>query len=233
MKKVIRNNIIALLIASFILPLISCSKPYSKGDILCEYDALNCLYYVKTEIKKYKYSDYIFDDVSNGIYKKNTPSLADYKLSKAALDYDIPAYVQARMDYAIKTDLIDKYAIRMDGVCAAVHDDYFEQKNSYIHFYDKSQNKDTLLYDGTATNISYDDEVPSISFDIEYEDNFSDEYEGRRMMLSDIIASNTTIEGYMRVILGRGKERRKYFMDRRVDDSQIYDIATMSNVATR
>ena len=62
-----RIYLISTLLTAIILS--SCS-PYSKSDILFEYPEYNALYYTKTELKKYKYSDYIIDDVSNGAYKK-------------------------------------------------------------------------------------------------------------------------------------------------------------------
>ena len=231
MKKNIKNLISIILIVGTILNLVSCSKPYNDKDILCKYDDLNCLYYVKDNYKKYKYSDYIFDDVSNGLYQKSTPNIADYRIGSGILDYDIEGYVNARMDYAIKVDLIKKYEIKLDEICATVHDGYFEQRNSYVYFFDLNTNKNTLLYDGEATNISYDDEVPTISFDIfpNTEKDVTKNIEGRRIMLSDIIASNTTIEGYMKIILGSGKDRIKFFLDKRVNDSDIF-VASSSNV---
>ena len=227
----IKKIISKVLIISMIFVLASCSKPYTNDDVLCKYDEMNCLYYVKDKYKKYKYSDYIFDDVSNGLYKKSTPNIADYRTGSGLLDYDIEKYVNARMDYAIKVDLINKYEIKLDEMCALVHDGYFEQRNSYVYFYDLNTNKNTLLYDGEVTNISYDDEVPTISFDILLGDD-NDEVkniEGRRIMLSDIIAANTTIEGYMKIILGTGKDRVKYFLDKRVEDSELL-IASSSEI---
>ena len=53
--------------------------------------------------------------------------------------------------------------------------------------------------------------------------------DGRRIMLSDIIASNTTIDGYMKVILSAGKERHKFYMDREVNLDNIM-ISTSSNI---
>lgn len=230
MIKAFKKKIVSILIVSMILSLCGCMSPYSKKDIICEYNDFDCLYYEKCEYKKYKYSDYIFDDVSNGMYKKGTPNIADYKLSGALLDYDIPAYVQARMDYAIKVDLISKYEMRVDSICAAVHDDYFEYKNSYIHFYDKKTKKDVQLNDVPATNIAYDNEVPNISFDIESEEEQDSDLEGRRIMLSDIIAANTTIEGFMKILLGENKQRLNYFMDRRIDNSEYFSKATISDI---
>ncbi len=226
-----KKKLASILIISMIFAMTACSKPYKEDEVLCKYPELNCLYYTKDKYEKYKYNDYIFDDVSNGMYKKSTPNLADYKLGTGLLDYDIPAYVQARMDYAIKTDLIKKYEVKVDEICASVHDDYFEQKNSYVYFYDLNTKKSTLLYDGPVTNIAYDDEIPSISFDIDSNDGqLADEVSGRRIMLSDIIAANTTIDGYMRVMLGTGKERQQYFMDKRVDNNELYKASTPSNI---
>ena len=232
MYKYLKNKIVSLLIICFILSLTSCSKPYKENEILCKYDDMNCLYYTKDTYKKYKYSDYIFDDVSNDMYKKSTPNITDYRIGTGILDYDIEKYVNARMDYAIKNDLIEKYRIKLDSICATVHDDYFEQRNSHIYFYDLTNNKNILLYDGEATNISYDDEVPTISFDInnEFENDDQSNIEGRRIMLSDIIAANTTVDGYMKIILGTGKSRVKYFLDKRVNDADIIDIASASSI---
>lgn len=231
MNNHLKNRTLLALIICMILSLFACSKPYKESDILCKYDDMNCLYYTKDTYKKYKYSDYIFDDVSNDLYKKSTPNIADYRIGNGILDYDIEKYVNAKMDYTIKNDLIDRYRIKLDSICATVHDDYFEQRNSYVYFYDLLKNKSTLLYDGEATNISYDDEVPTISFDInEGISNKSwNNIEGRRIMLSDIIAANTTVDGYMKVILGTGKTRVKYFLDKKVDDADIFNIASYSN----
>lgn len=231
-----KNLISKILIIAMMLSLVACKKDYDKKDVLCEYDELNCLYYVKDEYKKYKYSDYIYDDVSNGMYKKSTPNIADYRTGKGILDYDIENYVKARMDYSVKVDLIDKYEVKVDTICAAVRDDYFNQRNSYIYFYDKTNKKSTLLYDGEVTNISFDDEVPVIMFDIVVPDTQKqqEQIEGRRMMLSDIIAANSTIDGYMKVILGTGKDRLRFFMDERIDNNGLYDeIATFSEIIAK
>ena len=231
-----KNLIAKILIVALMLGLISCKKEYEDKDVLCDYDELNCLYYVKDEYKKYKYSDYIYDDVSNGMYKKSTPNIADYKLGSGLLDYDIEGYVKAKMDYSIKVDLIDKYEMKVDTICAAVRDDYFNQRNSYIYFYDKINKKSTLLYDGEVTNISFDDEVPVIMFDIIVPDTQKqqEQIEGRRMMLSDIIAANSTIDGYMKIILGTGKERLRFFMDERIDNNGLYnEIATFSEIIAK
>lgn len=227
----VKSIISKLIIIALILTIVSCSKPYAEKDVLCEYDELGCLYYVKDEYKKYKYSDYIFDDVSSGMYKKSTPNIADYRNGNGLLDYDIEGYIKARMDYAIKNDLIDKYELEVDSICAAVRDDYFMQRNSYIYFYDKNNNKSTLLYDGEVTNLSYDDELPVIMFDIATRNTELEQerISGRRMMLSDIIAANSTIDGYMKVILATGKERLKFFMNQRIDNDELYNnVASIS-----
>lgn len=230
-----KSVISKIIIVALIFSLSACSKPYNDKEILCEYDELNCLYYVKDEYKKYKYSDYIFDDVSSGMYKKSTPNIADYKTGNGILDYDIEGYVKARMDYSIKVDLIDRHEIEVDSICAAVRNDYFMQRNSYIYYYDTKDKKSTLLYDGEVTNLSYDDEVPVIMFDITTKDTEieQDRLAGRRMMLSDIIAANSTIDGYMKIILATGKERRKYFMDKRIDDDELYSSVASISEATK
>lgn len=228
-----KSIISKILIVAMMLGLLSCNKNFNKNDILCEYDELNCLYYIKDKYKKYKYSNYIFDDVSNGMYKKSTPNIADYKTGTGLLDYDIDGYIKARMDYSIKMDLIKKYEMQVDSICASVRDDYFNQRNSYIYFYDKNSKKSILLYDGEVTNISYDDEVPIIMFDITTNDTDKERenIEGRRMMLSDIIAANSTIDGYMKVILGTGKERLMFFMDNRIDNDELYKkVASYSDI---
>ena len=227
MKKIfnrMNKSVIAwCLILTFILSLTSCT-PYKKEQILCEYDELGCLYYVKDEYKDYKYSDYIMDDISNGLYKKSTPNIADYKNGAGVLDYDIPGYVQARMDYAIKKELIQKYELSVEEICMRVRDDYFHQRNAYIYYYDKNTKKSKLLYDGLVTNITYDDETPMITFDVdESNSELDDNLEGRRIMLSDIIAANSTIDGFMRVLLGTGKTKYKFFMDRRIDNDDLYN----------
>lgn len=225
-----------LMILALLFGLVSCGKPYDDKEVLCKYDELDCLYYVKDKYKKYKYSDYIFDDVSSGMYKKSTPNIADYRTGNGILDYDIENYVKARMDYAIKLDLIDKYEMEVDNICAAVRDDYFMQRNSYIYYYDRKEKKSTLLYDGEVTNLSYDDEVPIIMFDITTKNTEIEQasLSGRRMMLSDIIAANSTIDGYMKVILGTGKERLKFFMDKRIDNDELYrNISTISEIGKK
>ena len=231
-----KNIIAKILIVALMLGLVSCKKEYEENEVLCNYDELNCLYYVKDKYKKYKYSDYIYDDVSNGMYKKSTPNIADYKLGSGLLNYDIEGYVKARMDYSIKVDLIEKYEIKVDSICTQVRDDYFNQRNSYIYYYDKTKKKSTLLYDGEVTNISFDDEVPVIMFDIIVPDTQKqqEQIEGRRVMLSDIIAANSTIDGYMKVILGTGKERLRFFMDERIDNNGLYnEIATFSEIIAK
>lgn len=232
MSSRLKTNILVVLLFSLIMNCTACMVPYKKENILCEYDDMDCLYYVKDEYKKYRYSDYIFDDISNGLYKKSTPNIADYRIGSGMLDYDIEGYVNARMDYAVKTELIKKYEMEFDKICEEVRDGYFEQRNSYVYFYSKGDRKNVLLHDGPVTNISYDDEIPTIAFDINV-DEVSDEelaIEGRRIMLSDIIAANTTIDGYMKVILGTGKERLKYYMDMRIDNDGLFINATASNV---
>ena len=195
----IKSVISRLIIIALLFSLVSCGKPYNDKDVLCDYDELNCLYYVKDEYKKYKYSDYIFDDVSNGMYKKSTPNIADYRTGNGILDYNIEGYVKAKMDYAIKMDLIDKYEMEV------------------------------------VTNLSYDDEVPVIMFDITTKDTEVEQESiaGRRMMLSDIIAANSTIDGYMKVILGTGKERLKFFMDQRIDNDELYKGIASISTTTR
>ena len=232
-SKFFKKNFILLSCIILSIIISSCSTPYNNDDILCEYDDFNCLYYTKDVYKKYKYSDYIFDDISNGIYKLSSPSISDYRTGNGILDYDIPSYVNAKMDYAIKVDLIDKYEMRIDNICGEVYDGYFEQRNSLIYFYDKNSKKSKLLSDKYSTNISYDDELPSISFDIDDENNNEnsiDDLSGRRIMLSDIIAANSTIDGYMKVILGKDKKRIMFFMDKRVDNDTLFDVASVSSI---
>ena len=223
----LKNRIISLLLIGILLSITACSTPYTKEDILCEYDDFNSLYYAKNEYKTYKYSDYIDDDVSNGEYKKSTPSISDYKNGPGALDYDIPAYVAARTDFILKKELIDKYEVSVTDICAAVRDDYFRERRAHVYYYDKSTKKNSLLYDGLVSNLSYDDEVPYISFDIDDSGKpLEEEFAGRKMLLSDIIAANSTIDGFMRVIIGSGKKRLKFFMDREME----IDISTSSEI---
>lgn len=221
-KKIILSLILVVLLVSCV--------PYKQDEILCEYKETNCLYYTKDEYKKYKYSDFIVDDVINGEYLKATPNIANFRTGNGVLDYDIPAYVNARMDYAIKNELIKKYESVIEDICIEVHDGYFNQKNSYIYFFDKGANKKTLLINKPATNISYDDEMPLITFDTEPEDinEQMEKLKGRKIKLSDIIASNTTLDGFMKVILGTGKEKHKFYMDR-----ELFDIATSSEIAVK
>ena len=211
------------LVASF--SFVSCnSKPYNDSDVLCEYPDFNSLYYVKNEYKKYKYSDYIEDDVSTGEYKNSTPSITDFKIGDGFLDYDIENYVKARTDFLLKKELISKYELRMTEMCIAIKDDYFEERNAYVYYYDKGTRKNTLLYDGLVSNISYDDEMPYISFDVdETGASIMDEFKGRKILLSDIIAANSTIEGYMRVLLSTDKKRKSFFMARETVSDSIVD----------
>ena len=126
--------------------------------------------------------------------------------------------MKAKSDYSIKVDLIDKYKDEIKNICNSVQNDYFEQKIMKIYYYDNTSKNEVLLYDGYVTNLSYDDEVPIIMFDVPTKDTklVQDSLKDRKMMLSDIFASNSTIEGYMRVILGAGKERLKFYMDEQV-----------------
>ncbi|MBR1453237.1 MAG: hypothetical protein IJ593_01125 [Lachnospiraceae bacterium] len=212
---------ILLFVAFFIIS--SCNlKPYKDSDILCEYEDFNSLYYVKNEYKKYKYSDYIEDDVTNGEYKKSTPSITDFKNGTGILDYDIEGYVKARTDFLLKKELISKYELKMTEMVIDVRDGYFEERNAYVHYYDKTTKKDTLLYNELVSNLSYDDEMPYISFDVnETGASIMDEFKGRKILLSDIVAANSTIEGYMRVLLGTDKTRKKFFMDKEVLNDDI------------
>ena len=223
----IKNNIIVLLIVTISLFSTACSTPYKKDDILCEYKDFNSLYYAKNEYTNYKYSDYIYDDISNGEYKRSTPNIADYKNGPGMLDYDIPSYVTARTDFILKKELIDKYETSVANICASVRDDYFRERKAHVYYYDKSTKKNSLLYDGLVSNLSYDDELPYISFDIDDSGiSLEEELNGRKMPLSDIIAANSTIDGFMRVIIGSSKKRLKFFMDREMD----VDTSTASEI---
>ena len=227
-----KRKVVIILLTLSLLCMFSCSNK-RMGEVLCKYDDFNCSYYTKDIYKQYKYSDYIMDDISNGLYKKSSPSIADYKLGTGLLDYDIPAYVQAKMDYAIKNELIDKYELSIDEICSKVRDEYFNQRNAYVYYYDESTKKETLLYDGLVSNITYDDETPIITFDVPSgSTNLKEKYDGRRIMLSDIIAANSSIDGYMRVILGTDKTKYKFFMNKRVDNDNLYNgiLATDSEI---
>ena len=219
-----------LIIVSVIM--VSCqSLPYTEDEILCDYGDLNCLYYVKNEYKEYKFSDYIIDDVSNGEYKTSTPSITDYKTGNGPLDYDIAAYVEARTDFALKKELIDKYEVTVTDSCARVRDENFAERNAYVYYYDKEKKENTLLYDGLVSNISYDDEVPVIWFDVNETGEIPPELtDGRKILLSDIIAANSTIDGYMRVLLGSGKTRYQFFGNKRIDNDIFYNDATSSEI---
>lgn len=217
MKKIVNK----LLIISLILSLFACSKlPYKEEDILCEYKDRNSLYYVKSDYKKYRYRDYIKDDVINGEYKKSTPSVTEYRTGSGLLDYDIPAYVKARLDYLMKVELIKKNEYRVDEICGQIRDDYFNYKLSKVYYYDKATDKSTLLYDGYVTNIAYDTDYPMITFDIDdplATQSFAN-YDGKKMLLSDIIVSNSTPEGFMKVLLATGKKKLKFMKDEKVID---------------
>lgn len=229
-SKKFKSRIISLLLLGMLLSITACSTPYTKDDILCEYEDFNSLYYAKNEYRNYKYSDYIYDDISNGEYKKSTPNITDYKNGPGMLDYDIPAYVAARTDFILKKELIDKYEVSVADICAAVRDDYFRERRAHVYYYDKSTKKNSLLYDGLVSNLSYDDELPYISFDIDDSGvPLEEEFNGRKMLLSDIIAANSTIDGFMRVIIGASKKRLKFFMDREVE----VDTSTASEIAEK
>lgn len=217
MSKMKLKKFINVIVGALILSqLISCTTPYKKDQILCDYADYNCLYWTVDTYKDYKYSDYIVDDISNGAYKKSSPSLANYRTGTGLLDYDIPRYVEDRMNYSIKQEMIKNYEMQIDDFCAIIRDEVFMQKNSLIHFYDKSKKIDILLSEVPATNISYDDETPTITFDIPSNDTDDikalENVEGRKINLSDVLASNMTPEGYMKVILSQGKEKKKYLM---------------------
>ena len=223
----IKVRISSLLIVATALSLTACFSPYTNDDILCEYKDFNSLYYAKNEYTNYKYSDYIYDDISNGEYKKSTPNIADYKNGPGALDYDIPAYVTARTDFILKKELIDKYEVSVAEICAAVRDDYFKERKAHVYYYDKSTKKNSLLYDGLVSNLSYDNELPYISFDIDDSGvSPEEEFAGRKILLSDIIAANSTIDGFMRVIIGSSKKRLKFFMDKEME----VDLSTASEI---
>ena len=229
-SKMFKNKIVSLLLLAMLLSITACSTPYTKDDILCEYQDFNSLYYAKNEYSNYKYSDYIYDDISNGEYKKSTPNITDYKNGPGALDYDIPAYVAARTDFILKKELIGKYEVSVADICAAVRDDYFRERKAHVYYYDKSTKKNSLLYDGLVSNLSYDDELPYISFDIDDSGvSLEEEFDGRKMLLSDIIAANSTIDGFMRVIIGSGKKRLKFFMDKEVE----IETATSSEIGQK
>lgn len=226
---------IYLVLISLALILTSCS-PYKSDDVLFEYEDYGVVYYLKSENEKYKYSDYIIDDVSNGSYKKATPNIADYKNGTGLLDYDIPAYVDARLNYTIKVEIIKKHEFEVDDICSRVHDDSFEYKKSYIYMYDKNTQKSVKLCESPVTNISYDDAMPSITFDVETEESKKvlESYNGRKIKLSDIIAANSTIEGFMKVLLSQGKEKQKFFLDRRIDNDEMFDlVATISEIGVK
>ena len=227
----IKKNIYSIILILSMILLVSCKgKPYEESDILCEYDSLDALYYAKNEYKTYKYSDYIIDDISNGQYKNSTPSITDFKNGSGYFDYDIAAYVEARTDFVLKKELIDKYEVEVTDMCAKVRDDYFEERNAYVHYYDKNTKEDTLLYDGLVSNISYDNEVPVIWFEAdEGKEDDKEELDGKKILLSDIIAANSTLDGYMRVILGRNKTRYQFFTNRQVENDEI-GTATDSNL---
>ena len=211
----IKDKLIFSLSLVILILFSACEKENNFENIICEYSELDCLYYSKDSINKYKYSDYIYDDVSDGSYIFSTPSIAKYTANG---ELDIPNYVKAKSDYSIKVDLIDKYKDEIKNICNSVQNDYFEQKIMKIYYYDNTSKNEVLLYDGYVTNLSYDDEVPIIMFDVPTKDTklVQDSLKDRKMMLSDIFASNSTIEGYMRVILGAGKERLKFYMDEQV-----------------
>ncbi len=231
-KKNLIRVVIPFLIIGTTLSIVSCKGlPYKEEDILCDYPDLNCLYYVKNEYKEYKYSDYIIDDVTNGDYKNSTPSISDYKNGSGMLDYDIAAYVEARTDFMLKKELIDKYEISVTEICAEVRDDYFRERNALVYFYDKETKKSTLLHDTYVSNISYDDEIPMIWFDVDEGNGVDESLRDRKILLSDIIAANSTLEGYMRIYLGADRTRYQFFMDERVENDNSY-IATSSDVAT-
>lgn len=212
LKKIINN----LLIISLAISIFGCNGlPYNEEDILYDYGERNCLYYTKNDYKKYRYRDYIKDDVINGEYKTGTPSVAEYRIGNGLLDYDIPAYVKARLDYLMKVELIKKNEYRVDEICGQIRDDSFNYKLSKIYFYDKDTKKSTLLYDGFATNIAYDTDYPMITFDVDdpiATKSFAS-YEGKKMLLSDILVSNSTPEGFMKVLLATGKKKLKFLKD--------------------
>lgn len=227
-KFISKSNLLRYLIVIVMILLTSC-LPYKNDDILVKYDDMNCLYYLKNEIKKYKYSDYIIDDVTNEEYKTGTPSIADYKTGSGMLDYDIQKYVNDRMDYGIKVELIKKYKDKVDGYCKQIKNDSYSERNSYIYFYDAENKTTTKLNDILATNISYDDEVPKIYFDINDTENVGTQNTEnntiKKIRLSDIIASNLTLDGYMKVILSKGKIHKTFNMDFEIDENTLSNIA--------
>lgn len=216
-----------------VVSLVSCA-PYKQDQVLFDYADLGCVYYLKTDNKSYKYSEFIYDDISNGEYKTATPNIADYRTGKNALDYDIPSYVNARMDFVMKKELIAKHEIEVDNMCDLVRNENFIYNQSYVYFYDESTKRNTLLCDSPVTNIAYDNEFPRISFDVENENTEKtfDSFRDRKIKLSDIIAANATPEAFMKVLLSQGKEKRAYIMDRRIDNDEMYGKTEISSKST-
>ena len=212
-----------LLLVTMLMTLVSCA-PYSKSELICKYDDFNCVYYNKISYDTYKYSDYFYDDVSNGEYIIGTPSLSDFKLSEGLLDYDIEGFVIARRDYFIKQELISKNPEKAVEYASEVNNGYYRQKKSRIYYYDNATKKSYLLYDGDVVNIAYDDEMPIIYFDVENikEKDEISSIKGRKLKLSDVIASNLTLENAIKVLLATGNEKMKFFMEKRIDNDPYY-----------
>ena len=49
----VKSAISKIMIVALVFSLAACGKPYDDKDVLCDYDELECLYYVKDEYKKY------------------------------------------------------------------------------------------------------------------------------------------------------------------------------------
>lgn len=211
MRKKLKIRIAITLVLSFLtLTLNACA--FGK-KVLCKYDDVGCAYYVEDNFVDYKYSDFIEDDISNGEYKKPTPSIADYRIGGNPLDIDIPAYVNDRMNHALKNEIINNYEERILEYCKQVKDGVFKQRNSIIYFKDINSPQYIRLNETYATNMSYDDEVPSISFDILDENYVENDDSKKKMYLSDILTENLTIDGYMKIILSKGKSNKKFYRD--------------------
>ena len=213
-----KKSISFFLIALTIL-LSACSKKVEIHNIICQYDDLECLYHDEIVYKQYRYNDYIYDDVSSGEYILSTPNVADY-LDKTG-EVDVPRYADAWMDYSIKMQIAELYDIELQYICDQIKNGYFEQKNSKVYFYDKLNNINKLLYDDYVTNIVYDDGIPLISFDInEIDEEELSVVKGRKMKLSDILASNSTIDNFMKVVLSKGKKKLIFYMGDIVDNDE-------------
>lgn len=193
-----KKKVVALILVALCMQNVVACSPFSKDEILVKYQTLNTLYYTKNVYKEYKYSDYLYDDITNGEYLLASPSMSAFS--------DFNDYVSARMIYSRKMQMIEKYHDRVMELVNQLNDSY-KEKNSIIYYYDANTKETTKLNSKFATNIEYDDETPYVRYD---ENEEIEVLDIPKCGLSDIIAENYNINAYMKLILGSARKKVEY-----------------------